>query len=207
MLSGSNSSYPSGYGWLFQYSTGSNGTFGLYNSTTTAGSTGAIPAPPGGGGTYFYGADATYHPSILSQTITGLTPGQEYALTFDWATGQQIGYPGETKQYFAVTLGGQTIDTTPIDIGANLFSGWELTTLDFVATSSTETLQFVANAICPPTLGCSSPGSSGGPPFTLLDNVAMTAVPEPSTWAMMIIGFASLAFAGYRNRRKAAVKA
>ena len=33
------------YGWIFQYATGSNGTFGLYNSTTTPGSTGPIAAP------------------------------------------------------------------------------------------------------------------------------------------------------------------
>jgi hypothetical protein len=30
-----------------------------------------------------------------------------------------------------------------------------------------------------------------------------TAVPEPSTWAMMLIGFAGLGFAGYRASRKA----
>jgi hypothetical protein len=29
-----------------------------------------------------------------------------------------------------------------------------------------------------------------------------TAVPEPSTWAMMLIGFAGLSFAGYRRTRK-----
>ena len=29
---------------------------------------------------------------------------------------------------------------------------------------------------------------------------AMTAVPEPSTWAMMLLGFAGLGFAGYRRR-------
>ena len=30
------------------------------------------------------------------------------------------------------------------------------------------------------------------------------AVPEPSTWAMMVLGFAGLGFAGYRKARKAA---
>ena len=29
------------------------------------------------------------------------------------------------------------------------------------------------------------------------------AAPEPSTWAMMVIGFAGLGFAGYRKSRKA----
>jgi hypothetical protein len=30
----------------------------------------------------------------------------------------------------------------------------------------------------------------------------VTAVPEPSTWAMMLIGFAGLGFAFHRSRRK-----
>jgi hypothetical protein len=30
-----------------------------------------------------------------------------------------------------------------------------------------------------------------------------SAVPELSTWAMMLIGFAGLGFVGYRGRRKA----
>lgn len=33
------------------------------------------------------------------------------------------------------------------------------------------------------------------------------ATPEPSTWAMLVIGFAGLGFAGYRAKRKAAVAA
>jgi hypothetical protein len=32
----------------------------------------------------------------------------------------------------------------------------------------------------------------------------LTAVPEPSTWAMMVLGFAVLAFAGYRTSRTVA---
>ena len=34
-------------------------------------------------------------------------------------------------------------------------------------------------------------------------NLSMTAVPEPSTWAMMLIGFAGLGYAGYRRARVA----
>ena len=35
--------------------------------------------------------------------------------------------------------------------------------------------------------------------------VASSAIPEPSTWAMMVLGFAGLGFAGYRRGRKASV--
>jgi hypothetical protein len=44
--------------------------------------------------------------------------------------------------------------------------------------------------------------NSNGPPFSLLDNVSLTAVPEPSNWAMLLLGFAGLAYAGYRGRAR-----
>ena len=34
--------------------------------------------------------------------------------------------------------------------------------------------------------------------------LTVTAVPEPSTWAMMLLGFAGLGFLGYRTSHKAA---
>jgi hypothetical protein len=43
---------------------------------------------------------------------------------------------------------------------------------------------------------------SGAPPFALIDSVALNA-PEPSTWAMMLLGFAGLGYAGFRRRRNA----
>ena len=36
----------------------------------------------------------------------------------------------------------------------------------------------------------------------LLDNVSIAAVPEPSTWAMMILGFAGIGFMAYRRRNQ-----
>jgi hypothetical protein len=44
------------------------------------------------------------------------------------------------------------------------------------------------------------------PPFALLDGVTFSqdAVPEPATWAMMLLGFASLGFVGYRRAKKRA---
>ena len=34
-----------------------------------------------------------------------------------------------------------------------------------------------------------------------------SAAPEPSTWAMMLLGFAGIGFAGYRASRKGAAAA
>jgi hypothetical protein len=41
------------------------------------------------------------------------------------------------------------------------------------------------------------------PGFFAFDPVA-TSVPEPSTWAMMLLGFAGLGFAAYRRSRAVA---
>ena len=37
----------------------------------------------------------------------------------------------------------------------------------------------------------------------LYGSVTPSVAPEPSTWAMMLLGFAGLGFAGYRRTRKA----
>lgn len=47
----------------------------------------------------------------------------------------------------------------------------------------------------------------GGPPIRYLANGVATPVPEPSTWAMLLLGFASLSFAGYRAQRRTAAAA
>ena len=46
---------------------------------------------------------------------------------------------------------------------------------------------------------------NGGNPSGL--DVSVSAVPEPSTWAMMILGFMGRGFMGYRRSMKAAVTA
>ena len=43
---------------------------------------------------------------------------------------------------------------------------------------------------------------SGAPPFALIDSVALNGVPEPSTWAMMLLGFAGLGLAAYLRSAK-----
>ena len=44
------------------------------------------------------------------------------------------------------------------------------------------------------------PSVGGGPDLTF--TLVGSAVPEPSTWAMLLVGFAGLGFAGYRASRK-----
>ena len=39
-------------------------------------------------------------------------------------------------------------------------------------------------------------------PFNAAFSLSGSVIPEPSTWAMMLLGFAALGFAGYRHARK-----
>jgi PEP-CTERM motif len=44
----------------------------------------------------------------------------------------------------------------------------------------------------------------GGSGTVTITETSVTSTPEPSTWAMMLLGFAGLGFAGYRQRDKLA---
>lgn len=38
------------------------------------------------------------------------------------------------------------------------------------------------------------------------DNLAVAAVPEPTTWAMMVLGFLGMGFIGYRRKRGSSLR-
>jgi hypothetical protein len=48
-------------------------------------------------------------------------------------------------------------------------------------------------------------GECCGPPAVLFVDLPLNSVPEPSTWAMMGLGFAGLGFVGFRRGRKESV--
>ena len=71
-------------------------------------------------------------------------------------------------------------------------SAWYLVYMSFLATASTETLSFLAW------------GDNGNdtnlPPTVFLSGVnSPSLIPEPSTWAMMMLGFLGIAFVGRRK--------
>ena len=221
-VTGTNSSYPEGYAFIF----GNANSFTTTNSgvgpTSQYGNPGGPPTLPLWGaatdespaGNYFYGVDSTFHPSALSQVIGGLTVGDQYTLKFEYAAAQQYLYNGYTTDQWVATLGGQTIATTSTNLASNGFSGWMTDTVTFTYEGlgpNPNLLTFVDNGMG----GCNSsfldcaindPGASGGPPFSLLDNVSLSpSVPEVSTWTMMLAGFAGLGYAGFRRRRRPAI--
>lgn len=183
-----------GYTFVFNSSNAGSGVPGEYGSvslwTTGNGGLSTIVASPDGGN--FVGQDSAFQDQPLQQTISGLTGGQKYVVKFYWAAAQQYGYTGDTFDNWGVSLGGETHSTSTINLGSHDFSGWRSESLTFTATSSSELLSFLAAG-----------GPPGVPPFALLDGVSVAAVPELSTWALMLAGFGGLGLAAHRRRRRA----
>jgi hypothetical protein len=170
---------------------GADGTVRLWGPGTL--SPNGLTLSPNGGA--FIGADPDFQDEPIQQTINGLVAGREYAVSFDWAAAQQAGFFGATSAGWNVSLGGGPGQSTGnLSIPSRGFSGWQQSTFDFVATGSSETLAFLSTGT----------GGAPLPPFALLDGVSIKGVPEPSTWAMMLLGFSLLGYAGFRRRRTAA---
>jgi hypothetical protein len=141
--------------------------------------------------------------SAVSQTVSGLVVGEKYNLNFEWAVSQLVGSfvndtpcpPCETAGW-QVSIGTDNYATPVITYpgkGSGQasfgFEGWFDANYVFTATSSSELLTFLAVGT-----------PSGAPPLSLLSDVSVSVAPEPSTWAMMLIGFGGLGFAAYRSR-------
>jgi hypothetical protein len=146
---------------------------------------------PGGGGA-FVASDPAFNNGAISQVVTGLTKGVTYQISFDWAGAQQMGFTGATTEGWNVTFGSGPTQHTGTDNTPSMgFSPWQNQTFNFVADGTSDTLSF---------LSFGGP-SSTQPPFALLDNVSITPVPEPATWALMLVGVGALG-AGLRMRRR-----
>jgi len=173
--------YSTGNSYSFLFTPGSAdkpGATGQYGSFTlwgpNSGSTNGLPATSPDGGKYIavdsaFQVETGSSATSISQTLTGLTPGHDYAVSFYDAAAQQTGFDGATTDQWQVSLGNQTAGSTAFSIPSHGFSGWKAESLAFKATSSSPVLNFLATG---------SP--TGLPPFLLLDGVSVTPVPEPS---------------------------
>jgi hypothetical protein len=149
---------------------------------------------PNGG--YFVEADGD--PSFnttFSQSITGLTKGVSYLLTFDQAAGQQATFKGPTTEWCGVTFGTTAQQTTQNSPVFSLPQGgtgtWQAVSMTFVATATTETLAFLAHGT-----------PDGAPPIVFLDGVSLVQVPEPASLALIAVGILGICVARMRRRTK-----
>jgi hypothetical protein len=135
---------------------------------------------------------------MASTTITGLTAGKTYHLDFTyWGDNRPNNgaptYPSFPGNYdLFLTLGG----ASPITYaGVDQFPGSSAphdVDLIFTATGPTETLAF-------------SQFSSGNSQQSAILGDLAVSTPEPSTWAMLGLGFAALGFAHFRRTRRSMV--
>ncbi len=171
-------------------SSGDYGALSLWTQTSAGNGWDGLAAHGGN----FVAMDGAFRTGPVSQTITGLTIGKTYTLSYSYAFGQQNGFDGETTQHLTTTLGNDYSSVTTDYVNPNHgFSGWTDVTTTIKATTTSETLSFLAY------------GNIPVPPFALVSNVSLTgAVPEPATWAMMIVGLGGLG-AIARRRRSASV--
>ena len=177
----------------FSYNTGS----GIANlniwgpgTTPTASNNGFTGSPNGG---YFLGISAGIGKSKISQNISGLTPGNNYTLAFEYA-GSQLKVslaPTSTYQAWQFSFGSESGSTSTMNVPSTGFDGWNTFTTQFTASSATQQLEFTPNAI--PLDG----------PFLLLDGVSLTeySPPTPVPGPLPLMG-AGAAFAWSRRLRR-----
>ncbi|QYE33826.1 PEPxxWA-CTERM sorting domain-containing protein [Polymorphobacter sp. PAMC 29334] len=165
------------------WSGGSNLTFVDFPGTADDGSYLSVYGPfpttsPVGGNFVEADGDPSYS-GVISQSISGLTAGKSYTVSFYQAAGQQVGFTGPTTEQWSVSLGESTQLSSLYSLPQGAVGGWQKQTMTFVAGSTNELLSFLA---------VGTPG--GAPPISFLDGVSLTAsVPEPATWALMVSGF------------------
>jgi hypothetical protein len=185
----------SGDAWLFPANTAD--TTGVTNNEggnvkiwgPNDGSTNGLPgSSPDGGNFLALDGDDNGKQGYIEQTISGLTTGTNYLVTFYSAFGQQYGFNGATMQNLTVSLGSQSYVSATYSLPQHGFSGWTQTSYLFKATGASEVLEFLAY------------GNVSEPPIVLLDGVSMVDAPEPATWVVLAAGLTGLAGMRYRRR-------
>lgn len=114
------------------------------------------------------------------QTISGLTVGNYYSLSYEYG-----GRNGGGTQSMKTSFGGNILGGDTGSTGV-----WTSDAYTVLATATSEVLEFKADH----TDGTPSYGNE-------VTNVSLIgAVPEPTSWAMMLVGMAAIGFAARRRR-------
>lgn len=151
---------------------------------------GTVPNSPLGGNFVAIDGDTRYLAGI-SQSISGLTIGSNYVLSFYMAAAQQRGLSGATTEWWDVSFGSRTIRSTVLNNPSQGVQPWRLETIIFQASAVTQTLTFLAGGT-----------PNGLPPISLLDGLSLVQQsPEPGTMLMLAGGLAALV--ALRKKRSA----
>jgi hypothetical protein len=173
---------------------GTNGTVAFWDQGDSHYSSfWSTPGADPSGSMFAIASDPNHLNAAITQSLTGLVVGDRYQVTFNQASAQQYGYSGAFTAAWQVSLGGQTGLSATMNNLSQQSTPWTTQTLDFIATSSTETLSFLSTA---------SVGSN--PPFLLLGDVGLDDIPEPASIGMTLLATALVIGAQRRRGRKAA---
>ncbi len=170
---------------------------GYTTSGNPYGSGVSIGAARSGVAAYDFGGVQSNGLAFLSQALPTIS-GQTYQLSY------YLNIPGsppvaDSPTEFVVNVGGDASSgmlvggtalsdlIDPPSAGASSFlANYSLFTARFVANSGTTELNF---------------GAYNNPSFFLLDDISVSAVPEPATWALMVAGLAGVGFMLRRSEK------
>jgi hypothetical protein len=123
--------------------------------------------------------------STIEQTVTG--SGGLYTLS--WYDAGRMSDDGQTYQ---VSFGGSTLGT----FGVNSGQGWSLNSFTFTAAAGSQLLSFAG-------VGAQADGTVFLDKISLTGPSAVSAVPEPESLAMMLVGLGVLGGVARRQRKAA----
>ena len=141
-----------------------------------------------GGSVILNGCGESTLDPFVSQSISGLSVGATYIVTWDMALHVNIG--GGTGKSFGVFLDSEP--NNPLRLTEFLDNSWHTVQTSFVATNTTQSVIFAAE------LDGRTPGGPGTATDVsyLLDNVSVnavaTTVPEPAAFGLAFAGLAAL---------------
>ena len=130
---------------------------------------------------------ANHSPDSVYQDVSGLVIGHAYELSYLFG-----GRAGDNAS-MVTSFGGRNIAGSAI---SGHLGSWVDESFRVIATATTERLEFTAIALS----NCASCGAE-------VTNVSLAAVPEVSTWIMMLVGFGALGFVSYRRNKAATLAA
>jgi hypothetical protein len=131
----------------------------------------------------------SYSDVVFSQTFNAPTAGT-YSFSGVWGVDNTA----------TISVDGKSVGASLGPFGYSTFDQSHNFSFDVTLVAGTNTITFDVNNTRPPADG----GNGVSPDGPLALNVQfnnVSAVPEPATWGMMILGFASIGFLAYRRRK------